>query len=315
MSENPGLSIIVPVYRNAENIPDLLEVLEGFHSRYGDRFEAVLVVDGSPDQSWQILRSELAQRTMSAQLILLARNFGSFLAIRRGLESASHEVTAVMSADLQEPPELIDEFYRVLASDSADLAIGLRTDRKDGWLRGWLSNLYWWLFRRIVFAEVPRGGVDVFACNRVVRETLLSLQEHNTSLIGQLFWVGFRRLEVPYVRRARAKGRSSWSLRRRFRYMLDSFFAFSDLPLMILLWIGVLGVALSVVAAGVILVFWAVGRISVPGYTPTILSILFFGSVLIMGQGVVGAYVWRGSENAKTRPLSITAHEERFPHA
>ncbi len=311
---NPGLSLVVPVYRNEENIGDLVAVLDDFYSRYGDNFEAILVVDGSPDQSWQLLRAELTARSIPAQLILLARNFGSFLAIRRGMEAARHEITAVMAADLQEPPELIQDFYEALQEDKADLAIGVRADRDDGWLRTRLSNLYWGLYRKVVFPEVPKGGVDVFACNSTVRETLLSLQEHNTSLIGQLFWVGFRRLEVPYFRRKRTKGSSGWSLRRRFRYMLDSFFAFSDLPIMALLWMGAAGIALSVVAAISIFGFWLAGRIDVPGYTPTILAVLFIGSLLIAGQGIVGAYVWRASENTKSRPLSVTAHIEVFPH-
>ncbi len=310
----PGLSLVVPIYRNEENIDDLVAVLDDFHERYGERFEAVLVVDGSPDQSWQLLRAELAARSIPAQLILLARNFGSFLAIRRGLEAASHDITAVMAADLQEPPELIHEFYEALQEDKADLAIGVRTDRDDGWFKKRMSNIYWSLYRRVVFPEVPKGGVDVFACNSTVRSTLLALREHNTSLIGQLFWVGFRRLEVPYERRARTKGKSGWSLRRRFRYMLDSFFAFSDLPIMVLLWMGAAGIALSVVAALLIFGFWLAGRIDVPGYTPTILAVLFIGSLLIAGQGIVGAYVWRASENTKSRPLSVTAHIEVFPH-
>lgn len=309
----PRLSLIIPVYRNEENIEDLMEVLDDFHHRYGADFEAVLVVDGSPDRSWQLLRSELSRRSMNAQLILLARNFGSFLAIRRGLEAASHEITAVMAADLQEPSELVDDFYAALAGGTADLAVGVRSGRSDGWVKQRLSSMYWGLFRRAVFPEVPKGGVDIFGCNSLVRNTLLQLREPNTSLVGQLFWVGFRRVEVPYVRRPRLKGKSGWSLRRRFRYMLDSFFAFSDLPIMALLWMGAIGLFFSLVGAVTVLAFWLMGRIDAPGYTATILVVLFIGSLLIAGQGIVGAYVWRASENSKRRPLSVTALEESFP--
>ena len=309
----PGLSLVIPVYRNEENISDLMQVLDQFGEHYGDDFEVVLVVDGSPDRSWQLLRAELALRPMESQLILLARNFGSFLAIRRGLEAARHEITAVMAADLQEPPELVHDFYNALSSGEADLAVGVRTGRDDGRIQRGLSALYWGLFRRAVFAEVPKGGVDMFGCRSNVRATLLELQEHNTSLIGQLFWVGFRRVEIPYVRRARQKGESGWSLRRRFRYMLDSFFAFSDLPVMALLWMGAVGLLVSLTGSAAVLLFWALGRIDAPGYTATILAILFIGSLLIAGQGIIGAYVWRASENSKRRPLSVTALHETFP--
>ncbi len=311
----PGLSLVIPIYQNEENIPGLLVVLEEFHNRYGDKFEAVLVVDGSPDQSWQLLRTNLTDRSIPAQLILLTRNFGSILAIRRGLEAAKYEITAVMAADLQEPPELIDQFYDALQRDEADLTIGVRESRDDPWFTQLFSNMYWGLFRRFVFADVPPGGVDIFACNSAVRQTLLELREHNTSLIGQLFWIGYRRLEVPYVRRRRLHGSSSWTFRRKFRYMLDSFFAFSDLPIMVLLWIGAGGIAISAAVSLLVLTFWLLGRIAVPGYTPLILAVLFTGSLLMAGQGIVGAYVWRGSENTKQRPLTVTAHKEDFPRA
>jgi glycosyltransferase involved in cell wall biosynthesis len=309
----PGLSLIIPVYKNEANIADLLTVLHRFHQRYGDRFEAILVVDGSPDRSWQLLHDGLQDSGIPCQLLLLARNFGSFLAIRRGLEVARHEITAVMAADLQEPPELIDSFYEALAADEADLAIGVRTERSDGRISAVFSSIFWGLFRRIAFRDVPKGGVDVFGCNRKFRDSLLSLQENNTSLIGQLFWVGFRRIEFPYARLARTKGKSSWTFRGRIRYMLDSVFAFSDVPITALLWIGALGAAVSVLAGGAVLVSYLTGHIDRTGYTPIILSVLFTGSLVLIGQGIVGAYVWRAVENAKRRPLTITATHEVFP--
>ena len=309
-SESPGLSLVIPVYRNEESIGELLEVLSGFHARYGDRFEAILVVDGSPDDCWSLLRSGLRQRAIPSQVLLLSRNFGSFAAIRAGLGVARFEISAVMSADLQEPPELIHDLYLALATRKAELAVGVRSNREDGLLRNALSTLYWRLYRRWVMPSVPRGGVDVFACGAEVRVVLLALSEPNSSLIAQLFWVGFRRVEIPYERVKRAHGRSAWTLKRRFRYMLDSVFGFSDLPIMVLLWIGFIGVVASFIGGIVVLASWWSGGITVPGYTPVILGVLFIGSLLLMGQGIVGAYVWRTAENTKQRPLSIVASHE-----
>lgn len=310
----PGLSLVVPVYKNEENIDDLLESLRVFATRY-QTFEAVLVVDGSPDRSWEMLRAGLKQRQIPAQLILLSRNFGAFAAIRRGMEVARYEVTAVMAADLQEPPELIDQFHAVISAGDADLAVGVRRARDDGWWRGLASNLYWRLYRRFVVPDVPRGGVDVFAMSNAVKEVVVSMRESNSSLVSQLLWVGFKRAEIPYERRRREKGRSAWTRRARFRYMLDSVFSFSDVPIMALLWMGLIGVLLTSVASVTVLVSWWAGRITVPGYTPLILGVLFIGSLLIIGQGIVGAYVWRAAENTKMRPLSVTALHEEFPPA
>jgi glycosyltransferase involved in cell wall biosynthesis len=305
-----GLSLIVPVYKNEDDIHDLLCALEGFHSRHGAAFEAVLVVDGSPDQSWRLLRSGLDDLSIPSQLILLSRNFGAFSAIRAGLAVARFTITAVMSADLQEPPELIEDFYSLLSRKDAALAVGVRTTRDDPVVKRILSALYWRFYRRWVMPSLPRGGVDVFACTPPVRQVLLSLREPNSSLVAQLCWIGFNRIEIPYRRRKRARGKSAWTFRRRFRYMLDSVFGFSDLPIVLLLWIGMVGVAASLIAAIIVLLSWFMGGISVAGYTPILLSILFVGSLLLTGQGIVGAYVWRAAENTKLRPLSIVASHE-----
>lgn len=139
------------------------------------------------------------------------------------------------------------------------------------------------------------------------------MRESNSSLVAQLLWVGFRRAEIPYERQRRAKGKSAWTRSKRFRYMLDSVFSFSDFPIMALLWLGVAGVLFTSITSVTVLVSWWAGRITVPGYTPVILGVLFIGSLLIVGQGIVGAYVWRAAENTKMRPLSITALHEDFP--
>ena len=153
--------------------------------------------------------------------------------------------------------------------------------------------------------QVPTGGVDVFGCNRAFCTALLSLEERDSSLIGQLFWLGFRRKEIKYQRRPRRVGNSAWNFRRRFRYMMDSIFAFSDLPISILLWLGTGGIVASFVLAVVIIGAWIWGDIDVRGYVPIMLAIVFFGSIMIFGQGILGCYLWRISENSKKRPLSI----------
>ncbi len=193
--------------------------------------EVVFVVDGSPDASLDLLQEALPDEDFPAQLIELSRNFGSFAAVRRGLEAASGKHFAIMAADLQEPPDLILEFFALLGEDRADLILGQRTGRADGRLSNMLSNTFWSSYRRFIVPEMPVGGVDVFACNTVIRDDLLALRESNTSLVSQLLWLGHRRKLVPYQRRIRTKGASAWNVKRKIRYMLDSLFAFSDLPI------------------------------------------------------------------------------------
>ncbi len=302
-------SLVVPVYRNEENIPDLLRALSALAAEVPG-FEVVLVVDASPDNAEALLRAALPNLGYPAQLLSLSRNFGAFAAIREGLAQARGRFFAVMAADLQEPPELVEHFFGVLRADGADLCLGVRRSRADPGMSRFLSQAYWRLYRRFVIREVPAGGVDVFGCNEAVRTALLSLNERSGSLIGQLFWVGFRRREVPYDRRARAKGTSAWHFSKRVRYFVDSVFAFSDLPIHLLVAMGGVGAALSAVVAAVVLAAWLLREIPVEGYVPIMLAVLFFGFATLLALGIIGVYVWRISENVRGRPNAIVASRE-----
>ncbi len=175
-----------------------------------------------------------------------------------------------------------------------------------------MSNIFWSMFRRFVFSDIPKGGVDVFAFNSTVCQTLLRLQESNSSLIAQLFWVGYRRAFVPYERRKRQKGKSSWTFMRKGRYLLDSVISFSDLPLQIILWLGMLGIAFSSILGCVIFFSRIFGLITVPGYTVIVLAILFSISLFLFLNGMLGLYLWRIFENTKKRPLSVVSNTRDF---
>jgi polyisoprenyl-phosphate glycosyltransferase len=304
-------SVVVPVYKNQESIPDLLASLDDLNSRMQGELEAVLVVDGSPDHSAELLRQELPKRSFDSQLIVLSRNFGAFAAIRAGLAHARGEAMAVMAADLQEPPELLLEMRARLASGEYEVVVGRRDGRGDPLGQRLLSGMYWWFYRRLVQPQVPRGGVDIFGCTRPFNERLLSLAEGNSTLIGLLFWLGYRRCEVGYVRRARRRGRSSWSFSRRFRYLLDSTFAFTDLPVRLLSAVGLLGMTLSLLLGAIVFVAKLIGNVAVPGYAATVLTVLFFGGLNSFGIGLLGEYVWRTFENTKRRPgYLVQTHTE-----
>ncbi|WP_461438113.1 glycosyltransferase family 2 protein [Marinobacter nauticus] len=305
-------SIVIPVYGNEKNIPDLIPALARLLEELPGENEVVFVVDGSPDRSHQLLQEALEQGPFNARLVSHSRNFGAFAAVRTGCAVAEGEMIGAMAADLQEPPELLLQCFGLLRDDEVDVCFGQRTQRHDGVVRSGLSNLFWGVIRRFVEPDMPPGGVDIFACNQKVRKALLTIEEHNSSLISQLFWVGFRRRFVPYERKERQHGKSAWSFRRRFKYMLDSIFSYSDFPVMALLWIGFIGVLLSIVVSLVILIAWQMGRITVPGYTPIMLSIFMVGSLQYLAFGILGCYLWRTLENTKKRPLTIVNNEQEY---
>ena len=304
-------SIVVPVYRNAESIPSLLTALDRLASNVNP-LEVVFVVDGSPDASWQLLNDSLGNCRFRSKLILLSRNFGSFAAIKTGLAQAEGEYFAVMAADLQEPPELVAEFFRLLEAEPVDVTIGMREGRDDPWLSRLSANLFWSVYRRFVQKEVPPGGVDIFGCNRPVRDRLVAFTENNSFLVGQLLWLGFRRKLVPYVRRRREHGTSAWSLRKKLHYLMDAIFAFSDLPIRLLVAFGLLGMAAAIFLSALVVVAKLSGMISVPGYTATVLVIVFFAALNSLGLGIIGSYTWRVFENTKARPHAIVMDQKSF---
>jgi polyisoprenyl-phosphate glycosyltransferase len=305
-------SLIIPVYKNQGTIEPLAAVLEQLNTQLGGRLEVVFVVDGSPDRSRELLEEQLSEATFAAELIELSRNFGSFAAIRMGLSAAQGPYFAVMAADLQEPPELIFEFFQTLEREPVDVVVGSRSERNDPPMSRWLAQTYWSFYKRWIQSEMPSGGVDVFACNEAVKTALLSCNESNTSLVGLLVWLGFRKKAVPYVRQARLNGKSAWTLRKKLRYMFNSLFSFSDLPIWLLTLIGCLGTAVSVVASIVVLVSWAIGNINVPGYVPIVLMLSFSMFLQLLSVGLIGGYVWQAYENTKRRPLFVPMSRQSF---
>lgn len=308
------LSLVVPVYKNEGNIPSLINALDEIRSQLdpANGFEVVFVVDGSPDNSFLRLRETLPDASFSAQLLSLSRNFGAFAAIRAGLETAKGNYIAVMAADLQEPPELILQMYESLKAGDCDVAYGERTDRQDPWASKLMSQSFWGFYRRFVAPDIPRGGVDIFAVTSAVRDQVLKLTERNSSLVALLFWVGFCRKGFPYERRERVIGASAWTFFKKWRYMQDSIFSFSDLPITMLLAVGFFGFLLSGALALVVLINALLGTIDVPGYAATILVILFFGMLQILSLGVLGVYLWRVFENTKGRPQHIVMSAQDF---
>jgi glycosyltransferase involved in cell wall biosynthesis len=303
-------SLVIPVYRNRESLPELVQQLRDLDRDLGNRLQLVFVVDGSPDDSYAWLRAELPRSGLHAKLMLLSRNFGSFAAIRAGLAQASGPYFAVMAADLQEPPELALRFFRTLEQGEVDVVVGARVARDDPPISRFASNLFWGAYRTLIQREIPPGGVDLFGCNLAFREHLVHLDEANTSLVALLFWLGFRRATLPYVRKARPYGRSAWTARRKLKYLADSVYAFSDLPVRLLFYAGGIGLALSLAMGIAVLFARLTGAIEIPGYAATVLVVLFFGGLNTFGLGIVGAYAWRAFENTKRRPGYVVLASE-----
>lgn len=305
-------SVIVPVFNNQDSITRLVSVLTEFRLTRMRDLEVVFVIDGSHDQSREILVKELQSGALEAQLIDLSRNFGSFSAIRAGLIAARGDLIAVMAADLQEPISLVEDFFSRLETGRCDIVVGRRLSRNDPFVSSVIARSYWKIYRRLVSSDYPTGGVDSFGCTRKVAEVLNALGEKNTSLVGLLYWIGFRREEVPYDRKRRHSGRSGWTFGRKFRYFSDSVFAFSTLPLKVIQVVGFGGTLSSVLVGLIVVLAWIAGSVSISGYVPIMLAILGSASMILLALGVIGSYVWRTYENSQHRPVVVQRSRRLF---
>jgi glycosyltransferase involved in cell wall biosynthesis len=312
LAERPRYSIVVSVYRNALTLPAVVEVLSGFSGELDGPLEVIFVIDGSPDQSETILRELLPNAPFRSQLITLSRNFGANSAMKFGLGASEGAFVANMAADLQEPISLIRDMFEALSTGEYDIAVGVRTKRLDPLTQTVNAKIFWAFYRRFVQREVPEGGISVFGCTRQVADELTRLEESHSNPVGLLYWLGFRRIEVPYVRGARLEGKSSWTFGMKVRSLLDSVYSFTDLPVTVITTIGALGVVVSFCLGVSILIAALAGGIDVRGYASLMLVLISIGSSVLLSLGVIGSYVWRTYENTKQRPSAIPMSRETY---
>jgi polyisoprenyl-phosphate glycosyltransferase len=305
VTTTPTYSLVVPVYNNAESLDRLISEITKLSLCFDHDFEAIFVLDGGSDNSSERLTKLTVDLPYRTVLVEHSRNFGSFAAIRTGLHESEGKIVAVRSADLQEPNALLQDLLRAVGRGECEVALGVRQGRSDALHRRVGAGIFWSVYRRYVQPQMPRGGVDVFACTSRVRDALLELKEGNSSLVGLLIWLGYPFTVVPYVRLQRAHGRSQWSLAKLFDYLSDSAFAFSRTPIKVVRWLGVLGTSAGLLAGLVLVILRLTGSISETGYTPIMLTILVMGSLNLAAIGLLGSYVWRAFENTKNRPHGV----------
>jgi glycosyltransferase involved in cell wall biosynthesis len=237
-ASNPKVSIIFTAFKSRGNIPALIEALEAFaKARLGIlRIQAVFVVDGCPIGSVDALKSSLScPTTFEWKVIELTRNCGAPFAQRSGLESADGDFFTGYACDLQEPFTFIDDALKAIETKNVEIVFGQRRERKDPLNVKLFSAMFWTFYSKFISPDIPRGDLDLFFCTRFTRDTLMRLKEDNQFIIGLLLWIGFPHAIVSYDRAQRMIGKSSWILRKRVNYLLDSVYSFSDLPLKLII--------------------------------------------------------------------------------
>ncbi len=293
------ISVVVPVYFNAASLPRLAESLREIAARSDFELEPIFVDDGSADDSWARITT-IAAAWPAARGVRLTRNFGSQMAILAGLHEATGEAAAVLSADLQEPPELLPRFVEAWRG-GATAVLAVRSARPEPWPTRAAANLYYRTLKSLAFESMPEGGFDCFLVGRPAIEFLTGSREVNTSLPGLILWAGFPVALVSYERLARSEGRSRWTLGKKVKHFLDSVISFSYAPLR---WMSVAGAVIAVFSFAYALLLVGLKVFTgMPfrGWTSLMVALAFFSGVQLLSLGILGEYLWRTLDAARAR--------------
>ena len=305
------LSIIVPCYNEEESVPLFYaETMkqEAFFHQKGVELEFVFVNDGSKDKTVQVVK-ELREKDERVHLVSFSRNFGKEAAIYAGFQKAKGDFVVLMDADLQDPPALLPEMYGHIESGYDSVATRRVNRKGEPPIRSFFARRFYGLMRKISTTEIVDGARDYRMMTRQVRDAILSMTEYNRFSKGIFGWVGFDTKWLEYENIQRAAGETKWSFWKLFKYSIEGIMAFSTVPLMISL---VLGIIFGILGVGFLLFF--VISAAVSGLNPfnggTIVStVVFIGGIILACMGILGLYTSKLYLEVKNRPVYIVKEE------
>lgn len=300
------ISIVVPVFNNASSLPDLLERFQALAARNAtDQFEFIFVEDGSVDNSFSVLES-LLQKDSRIQVVKLSRNFGSNAALLAGLGHTRGDAVAAIAADLQDPPELINDML-LDWRQGHKVVLAARQSRDDEFLTTFLADTFYSLFRRFAIKTMPEHGFDFFLIDRQVCDLINQIQENNAYLMGLILWLGFSPKVIYYHRQAREKryGQSMWTAAKKIKYFLDSFVAFSYFPVRAASVIGIVLSAAGLVYAAIVIALRLATSMQPEGWASLMIVVLIVSGVQMLMIGILGEYLWRNLDETRRRPRFI----------
>jgi dolichol-phosphate mannosyltransferase len=296
----PTVSVVIPVLDEEDALPELHRRLEA--ALEGIPHELVFVDDGSTDRSAAIVE-ELAGRQEGVALVQLSRNFGMEIAMSAGLDHARGDHVVLMHADLQDPPELIPEMLEK-ARAGADVVYARRIGRDESWLKRTMATGFYELMERLARTPYQGQAGDFRLMSRRVVETLRQMPERRRFLRGMVAWVGFEQVPIEYRRAGRTAGRGA-SYHQLLRLAVEALASFSDVPLALAAYFGIVTAVLSSLAAAVILILTVAGLLTASLGVWILVSVLFLGGVQLISVGILGRYVARMHEQTLQRPLYL----------
>jgi len=294
-------SLVIPVYNEAQLIDDLVRRTVSAVEKFANEYELIFVDDGCTDETVaSLLKYRLHNKNI--KIISLSKNFGHQAAFTAGLEHSKGEVIAMMDGDLQDPPELLAEMYRKICEEGYDIVSGKRTGRKGKNHRSFYTYFFHLLFRNIAGLENMENSGNFSMMTYEALQALLSMKEKVRYMPGLRSFIGFNQGTVEYIREDRAQGEPKMSLSGLFALATDAIFSFSRFPIRLCLWLGSIG-TLVFFLAGIYVIVDKILGFAVLGWSSTLLSLYFLGSIQLIFLGIVGEYVFRIYKESQNRPI------------
>jgi glycosyltransferase involved in cell wall biosynthesis len=305
IGRNPTVSVVVPVFNNSESLPILFDriCLSMQSTRSELELEVVFVDDGSTDDSWEVIQDLRAKSPTVVSAHKLSRNFGQLSCMLAGYRLAGGDAIVSISADLQDPPELISELVRRWRLGD-EVVIANRERRHDGASASITSRIAYALARKST-PGIPPGGFDYFLLSRRATDLLLGFRGRFRFLQGDILWLGLPTSLVPYTRSERPFGRSGYSWSRRLGNFVDLIIDSSYGPIKAMSRIGFLAAALGIVYLLTVIASWLAGGTPFSGWAPIVVLILVMNGTIMVMLGLIGEYVWRIYDSSRDRPIHV----------
>jgi glycosyltransferase involved in cell wall biosynthesis len=302
----PVLSIIVPCYYNEGNIPLLTSRFIEAESLFPDdlKIQYVFVDDGSKDRTYEMLLKFHHQYPEKVRVLKLAGNVGSHNAVLAGMHHSSGDCHCMISADLQDPPELIPKMFSYWQK-GIKLVIANRDQREEGIFTKLFASFYHRMIKRYALPNIPPNGFDVVLFDEQIRNELVKMNEKNTSITYLMSWLQFDYVSIPYTRLKREIGKSRWTVKKKIKLFIDSFVSFSFFPIRAISFLGLILGILSFTYGIAIIIAKISGKIQVEGWAASMAVMLLLSSFQMIALGIIGEYVWRTLDASRQRPNFI----------